>query len=781
MQSYLSSPRIRAVVSLAGVALSLGGLFLPMLTESDPGVPGSAHPLYEWQVVMRLASSSVLAGSFAALSLLAVLIVLATSVAAFFTAFGPRLALVKDLAAKWGLAIQLSFDFTVLQILSIGSARIEIAWGFVVLLIGLMVIFVSAVRLQTTFTLLTCISLAIGSVILGLAWVFFDFFAGMAVIDVYSWLPLLVLLGVIALLMTEQWATAALTIPLVIVALYGLYYLLLVSRSIALIPASIIIPTVIVFLILLNGSIFWLTRRVLKAGKQKKENVQLKRRSFLKLLTKTTVSLAVGGLFIKAYVWDDPSKQWLLADLFPNEDATHKLTLAPPAGTLLDDASHLNSTSVKEIRSPKTVAEVIKAVKDAQSTNKKISLSGVRHSMGGQSLGLNTLHLDMTQMDAVRYNDSDQTVTVGPGATWRQIQTSLSQHDRAVRVMQDSNIFSVGGSLSVNAHGKDPQYGSLIESVNFLKMVTADGKEILCDKTHNKDLFAAVIGGYGLLGIITEVNLLTTQNSTYAFSLLPTQTHSLIDTLESLSKNPANRLLEAHLSVDEERFLTESLIYKYAEANALEKPKDELNGENSTWLRKVVFQASRMSNFGKFLRWEIEKQFTPLIEAKTVSRNTAMAVPVRFLQNPDPHSTDILQEYYIPTEQANTFLESYKKLVKKYNVNVLNVTIRKVQKDINALVSYAQKDMYGFVIYYKVQQNSADIHTIQAFTRELMEYLISIKATYYLCYGGYYSQSQLTTMYPEIRTLFTLKKQHDPNGLFTNVWYEKYRGGISEA
>src|SRR5258707_109108 len=483
MQSSLSSSRIRALVSLAGVALSLVAFFLPMLTESNPGVPGNAHPLYEWHVVMRLASSSVLAGSFAALSLLAVLIVLATSVAAFFTVCGPRLVLLKDLAAKWGLAIQLSFDFTVLQISSMGSARRATAWGFVALLI---------------------------------------------------------------------------------------------------------VSTVIILLILVNGSVFWLTRRVLKAGKREKENVQLKRRSFLKLLTRTTFSLAIGGLFIKAYIWDDPSKQWLLADLFPNENTTHKLTLAPPAGTLLDDASHLNSTIVAEIRSPKTVAEVIKAVKDAQSTNKKISLSGIRHSMGGQSLGLNTLHLDMTQMDSVRYNDSDQTVTVGPGATWRQVQTSLSQHGRAVRVMQDSNIFSVGGSLSVNAHGKDPKYGSLIESVNYLKMVTADGKEILCDKTQNKALFSAVIGGYGLLGIITEVNLLTTQNSIYAFSLIPTQMHSLIDTLESLSKNPENRLLEAHLSVDGERFLTESLIYKYSEANSLEKPKDELNGENSTWLRKVV-------------------------------------------------------------------------------------------------------------------------------------------------------------------------------------------------
>src|SRR5258708_15825536 len=430
MRSSLSSSRVRVVVSLAGVALSLVGFFLPMFTESNPGVPGSAHLIYEWQVVMRFASSSVLAGSLAALSLLGVLIVLATSVTTLFAVCGPRLVLLKDLAAKWGLAIQLSFVFTVFGFLSIVSARLEISWVFVVLLIGFIVIFVSALRFQTTFTPLTCILLAIGSMILGLEWVFFDFFVGMVVIDLYTWLPLLVLLGVVALLMTKQWAATALTLPLVIVSLYGLYYLLLVIGSIVSIPASIIVPTVIVLLILLNGSVFWLTRRLLKAGKRKPENVHLKRRSFLKLLTRTTFSLAIGGLFIKAYIWDDPSKQWLLTDLFHNENETYKLTLAPPSGTLLDDASHLNSTIVAEIRSPKTVAEVIKAVKDAQSTNKKISLSGVRHSMGGQTLGLNTLHLDMTQMDSVRYNDSDQTVTVGPGATWRQIQTSLSQNDR---------------------------------------------------------------------------------------------------------------------------------------------------------------------------------------------------------------------------------------------------------------------------------------------------------------------------------------------------------------
>ena len=89
--------------------------------------------------------------------------------------------------------------------------------------------------------------------------------------------------------------------------------------------------------------------------------------------------------------------------------------------------------------------------------------------------------------------------------------------------------------------------------------------------------------------------------------------------------------------------------------------------------------------------------------------------------------------------------------------------------------------MYGFVVYYKVARTLTGIQTIQAFTSELVEYLISIKARYYLCYGSYYTQSQLTTMYPEIRTLVALKTHYDPDTLFTNEWYEKYRGGLSDS
>src|SRR5437016_3506673 len=108
MPSSSSSPRMGALVSLAGVALILLGFFLPMFTQSNPQVLGSAHPVHEWDFV-PLRSGFPLFALFAvpaALPLLGMLIILATSVATLFGVSLPRLLWLKRASAAGGLAIQ---------------------------------------------------------------------------------------------------------------------------------------------------------------------------------------------------------------------------------------------------------------------------------------------------------------------------------------------------------------------------------------------------------------------------------------------------------------------------------------------------------------------------------------------------------------------------------------------------------------------------------------------------------------------------------------------------
>jgi hypothetical protein len=78
------------------------------------------------------------------LPLLGMLIVLETSVAALSRIHGPDIGSLKRVVAGWGLAIQLLFDVFVFQLFLIGYDRIDIAWGFVVVLIGFIVTLIGA-------------------------------------------------------------------------------------------------------------------------------------------------------------------------------------------------------------------------------------------------------------------------------------------------------------------------------------------------------------------------------------------------------------------------------------------------------------------------------------------------------------------------------------------------------------------------------------------------------------------------------------------------------------
>src|SRR5712692_8328193 len=72
---------------------------------------------------------------------------------------------------------------------------------------------------------------------------------------------------------------------------------------------------------------------------------------------------------------------------------------------------------------------------------------------------------------------------------------------RAVKLMQTSNVFSIGGSLSVNCHGRLPGRPPMISTVRSLSLLTADGEIKRCSRSDNAELFRHAIGGYGLFGV----------------------------------------------------------------------------------------------------------------------------------------------------------------------------------------------------------------------------------------------------------------------------------------
>ena len=114
--------------------------------------------------------------------------------------------------------------------------------------------------------------------------------------------------------------------------------------------------------------------------------------------------------------------------------------------------------------------------------------------MGGQTFSSGGLVLDLRNFNRITLDQPHKTINVQSGARWWQIQKLLDQRGLAVKSMQSINIFSVGGTLSVNAHGIDPSPGPIAPSVRSMRIMLADGRVVRASSTENRELFAKLGG-----------------------------------------------------------------------------------------------------------------------------------------------------------------------------------------------------------------------------------------------------------------------------------------------
>ena len=218
---------------------------------------------------------------------------------------------------------------------------------------------------------------------------------------------------------------------------------------------------------------------------------------------------------------------------------------------LIHDVSRLFPAHVKEIVQGQEEEALVTAVKMAKEKDLKISIAGSRHSQGGHAFYRDSVWLDMSEFDEVlHFDENERTITVQSGITWKKIQDYINPYGLSIKVMQSSNIFTVGGSLSSNVHGRDPKYGTIIETVDSFRLLTADGTVIEVSRTENEELFPLVIGGYGLFGVILDVTLQLTDDELYISDIEKIEYEKYADYfMETILPNEEVGLHYARLSI----------------------------------------------------------------------------------------------------------------------------------------------------------------------------------------------------------------------------------------
>jgi len=418
---------------------------------------------------------------------------------------------------------------------------------------------------------------------------------------------------------------------------------------------------------------------------------------------------------------------------------------------------------------PKNEIEILDAIKNS---TKRICIAGGKYSHGGQTMLDDSIYIDTKYLNNI-ISLNPGSVKVQSGITWKDLQIFLDQYDLSIAEMQSYRNFSVGGSISVNCHGRGLEYGTIADTVISLTVITADGDFVIADKDNNYDLFRAVIGGYGGIGFIYDCTLLTGRNFQIERKIITTSLD--VNKIQQIVTNQNSVLYNARIMVESDINIDKIIHVCWFKTR---KPLT-----NSRRLRQDIkypianiFMGTSVSNFASSRKIRSEVDLSQFKHKLITWKNYEMSYDTNDLKLLTKRwTTNILQEYFIPISDDGSlreFLKYFKKMVVLYDIKIINISLRYVKKTDIPILNYAPVDSIAVVLYININNNDSGLFLTKKWTQLLIDKSLATGGKFYLPYLILFTHEQFLTAYPDYITYKKIKNKYDPSNRFSNCLLE---------
>ncbi|MEP6956899.1 MAG: FAD-binding oxidoreductase, partial [Chthoniobacterales bacterium] len=452
---------------------------------------------------------------------------------------------------------------------------------------------------------------------------------------------------------------------------------------------------------------------------------------------------------------------------------------------LNDIHSQRNRTRVRELLTPRDLDELTAIIRRAARKRTPLSVSGCRHAMGGQQFARDSICLDTRQLARVVSFDSARgLIEAEAGIQWPQLIAAYLEsqrgEERAWGIAQKqtgADTFTLGGSLSANAHGRGLAMRPLISDAESFRLLDAAGKHVRCSRTENPELFRLAIGGYGLFGVITHVTLQLTPR------------RKLRRTVEIISASQLLAAFEARIaagflygdfqfSIDEKSpdFLQAGVFSCYepiADDTPMNEPR-ELRERD--WLDLLALaHTDRAQVFDRYADyylgtdgqtyWSDTHQLSAYLPDYAARLREQIA---------GPESSLIITELYVPRGLLADFLAAAAEFLRDGRAPVIYGTVRLVERDDESFLPWAKETYACVILNLQVLHTEAALATAAEIFRALIDLATARGGSYFLTYHRFATREQLMTCYPEFDKFLELKGRYDPAGVFQSDWFRHY-------
>lgn len=150
------------------------------------------------------------------------------------------------------------------------------------------------------------------------------------------------------------------------------------------------------------------------------------------------------------------------------------------------------------------VHDVAAAVEFARSHELPLAVRSGGHSVAQLSVIDDALVIDLSQMKRIEIDPATRMARVEPGATSGDLAGPAHAHGLALTT-GDTHSVGIGGLTTGGGIGfLVRKYGLTIDHLLSAQVVTADGEILTASATEHPDLFWAIRGGGGNMGVVTE-------------------------------------------------------------------------------------------------------------------------------------------------------------------------------------------------------------------------------------------------------------------------------------
>ncbi len=150
------------------------------------------------------------------------------------------------------------------------------------------------------------------------------------------------------------------------------------------------------------------------------------------------------------------------------------------------------------------VADVIAAVKAANTQGLNIAIRGGGHSVPGFGTADGAFVVDLSRMRGIRVDPASKSVWVEGGCTWGDLNHATYAFGMATPggIISTTGIagLTLGGGIGYIARGA----GLSLDNLLSADVVLADGSFVTASESQNSDLFWALRGGGGNFGVVTN-------------------------------------------------------------------------------------------------------------------------------------------------------------------------------------------------------------------------------------------------------------------------------------